>query len=98
LLRSVAVRPDARGQGLARRLLETALDMARRHSITRIYLFSKDTGDFFESLGWKEVPVKEAAEVMRAAPQVKRYNQIGWYLDERAFRRDILYSLVKKPV
>ena len=89
LLRSIAVRRDARGQGLARALLETALDAARRYSITRIYLFSKDTGAFFESLGWKEVPVKETAEVMRAAPQVKHYNRIGWYPEERAFRRDI---------
>lgn len=89
LLRSVSVRHEYRGQGLARRLVEAAIAEAEAHAIRCIYLFSKDTGSFFEALGWFEVPVSEVSEIMHAAPQVRRYHQIGWYPDERAFRRDL---------
>lgn len=89
LLRSVSVHGEHRRHGLARRLVEAATAEARARSIQRIYLFSKDTGSFFEALGWCEVPVKEVATIMQAAPQVRHYRQIGWYPDERAFRRDL---------
>ena len=89
LLRSVSVLDSCRGLGLARRLVETAITEARVRSIHRIYLFSKDAGDFFERLGWREVPVTEVAQTMQVAPQVRRYQRVGWYPDERAFRRDL---------
>lgn len=89
LLRSVSVLDDYRGLGLARRLVETAITQAKVHSIDRIYLFSKDVGDFFERLGWREVPVAEVAQAMQVAPQVRRYQHVGWYPNEHAFRRDL---------
>lgn len=89
LLRSVSVLDDYRGLGLARRLVETAITEAKVRSIDRIYLFSKDVGDFFERLGWREVPVAEVAQTMQVAPQVRRYQHVGWYPNERAFRRDL---------
>ena len=92
LLRSVSVHDPYRGRGLAKRLVETAGNEAMARSIHRIYLFSKDVGDFFKALGWHEVPVTKVSTVMQAAPQVRRYHQIGWYPNERAFRRD-LHSL-----
>ena len=33
-----------------------------------------------------EVPVSEAADALRQAPQVKRYDRVGWYFNERAYR------------
>jgi len=87
LLRSVAVDNAARGRGIARALIDGALQELRRRRIRAIYLFSKDTGAYFESLGWSEVPVSEAANALRQAPQVKRYDRTGWYSNERAFRR-----------
>jgi len=45
---------------------------------------------FFEKLGWYEVPVAEASKAAQAAPQVRRDHQVGWYPNERAFRRDLI--------
>ncbi|WP_233840498.1 GNAT family N-acetyltransferase [Dyella sp. 2HG41-7] len=89
LLRSVSVHHEHRRLGLARLLLEAVIAEAQTRAIHRIYLFSKDTGGFFETLGWREVPVDEVATTMRAAPQVRRYDEYGWYPNERAFRRDM---------
>lgn len=48
---------------------------------------SKDTGGYFERLGWREVPVAELAARLSQAPQVRRYDEVGWYPNERAFVR-----------
>jgi len=85
LLRSVAVDGNARGLGIARALIDDALRELHRRSIRMLFLFSKDTGAYFEKLGWVEVPVSEAADALRQAPQVKRYDRTGWYSNERAF-------------
>jgi N-acetylglutamate synthase-like GNAT family acetyltransferase len=86
LLRSVAVDSGTRGQGIAKALIDGALQELRRRRIRELFLFSKDTGAYFEKLGWVEVPVDEAAASLRQAPQVKRYDRTGWYPNERAFR------------
>ncbi len=54
-----------------------------------MYLFSKDTGGYFERLGWREVPVAEVAVRLPQAPQVRRYEEIGWYPDEHASVRGL---------
>ena len=87
LLRSVCVLESYRGRGIAERLVGCALLEATRLELPEVYLFSKDTGDYFERLGWREVPVTEAAGRLPQAPQVRRYEEIGWYPDERAFVR-----------
>jgi N-acetylglutamate synthase-like GNAT family acetyltransferase len=86
LLRSVAVDNGARGRGIAKALIDDALLELHRRGIRVLFLFSKDTGAYFENLGWVEVPVIEAADALRQAPQVKRYDRTGWYFNERAFR------------
>jgi len=60
---------------------------ATRLDLEDVYLFSKDTGGYFERLGSCEVPVAEVAARLPRAPQVRRYEEIGWYPDERAFVR-----------
>jgi N-acetylglutamate synthase-like GNAT family acetyltransferase len=87
LLRSVCVLESERGRGIAERLVGCALGEATRLDLQLIYLFSKDTGRYFERLGWREVPVAEVAARLPQAPQVRRYEEIGWYPDERAFVR-----------
>lgn len=87
LLRSVGVMESWRGKGVAARLVSCALLEAARLELRELYLFSKDTGGYFERLGWREVPVAEVAARLPQAPQVRRYEQIGWYPDERAFVR-----------
>lgn len=88
LLRSVCVVESRRGRSIAEQLIGRALHEAIRLELRDIYLFSKDTGGYFERLGWREVPVAEVAARLPAAPQVRRYQEIGWYPDERAFVRD----------
>jgi N-acetylglutamate synthase-like GNAT family acetyltransferase len=85
-LRSVAVDNGMRGRGIARALIDDALRELHCKSIRVLFLFSKDMGAYFENLGWVEVPVGEAADALRQAPQVKRYDRTGWYINERAFR------------
>lgn len=92
LLRSVCVMNSHRGKGIAEQLVERALLEATRLRLPHVYLFSKDTGGYFERLGWREVPVPEVAARLPRAPQVRRYEEIGWYPDERAFVRSVAAS------
>lgn len=92
LLRSICVLQDQRGKGIAEQLIRSALLEATRLGLLDVYLFSKDTGGYFERLGWREVPVPEAAARLPNAPQVRRYQELGWYPDERAFVRSALQS------
>lgn len=87
LLRSVCVLESQRGKDIAGRLVGGALLEASRLGLQDVYLFSKDTGGYFQRLGWHEVPVAEVAARLPQAPQVRRYEEIGWYPDERAFVR-----------
>ena len=87
LLRSVGVMERQRGKGIAEQLIDCALQEASRLDLQQVYLLSKDTGGYFERLGWREVPVAEVAARLPLAPQVRRYEEIGWYPDERAFVR-----------
>lgn len=87
LLRSVCVLESQRGRNIAERLVGCALLEATLLDLPDVYLFSKDTGGYFERLGWHEVPVAEVAARLPRAPQVRRYEEIGWYPDERAFVR-----------
>ncbi|MFD5233380.1 GNAT family N-acetyltransferase [Streptomyces qaidamensis] len=92
LLRSVAVRADLRGCGAARRLIEYVLAEAAAREGRTAYLFSTSTGPFWERLGFRPVPVAEAAEALSDAPQVRQYREAGALADEAAWRRDLAYA------
>lgn len=68
LLRSVAVRPDLRGCGAARRLVEHALTDAAAQGARTAYLFSTEAGPFWTRLGFRPVPVAEVAHALPNAP------------------------------
>ena len=89
LLRSVCVIENQRGKNIAERLVSSALTEAARLGLWDIYLFSKDSGAYFERLGWRRVPVAEVVTRLPEAHQVRGYEEIGWYPDERAFLRNI---------
>ncbi|QKW18328.1 GNAT family N-acetyltransferase [Kitasatospora sp. NA04385] len=89
LLRSVAVRPDRRGHGTARRLVEDVLAEAAAGGVRSVYLFSTDAGAFWRRLGFRQVPVPEAAAALTAAPQVRQYLADGSLAVEVAWRRDL---------
>ncbi|MFF8973631.1 GNAT family N-acetyltransferase [Streptomyces sp. NPDC014995] len=88
LLRSVAVRPDRRGCGAARRLVEHALTDAAQGARTA-YLLSTEAGPFWTRLGFRPVPVAEVAHALPNAPQVHQYRTAGTLADEAAWRRDL---------
>lgn len=89
LLRSVAVRPDLRGTGAARRLIERVLAAAADAGVRTVYLFSTGAGPFWERQGFHEVPVDEAAVALSDTPQVRRFREAGTLVDEVAWRRGI---------
>ena len=62
LLRSVAVKPSFRGRGLGRRLTGAALDLAKHHQVTAVYLLTETAGAFFPKFGFKLIPRSEVPE------------------------------------
>jgi N-acetylglutamate synthase-like GNAT family acetyltransferase len=62
LLRSVAVKPSFRGQGLARRLSRAGLDLAKHHQVTAVYLLTETASPFFTKLGFKPIPRSDVPE------------------------------------
>jgi len=75
LLRSVAVAPDYQGQGLGRQLTRAAIDLARRHGVTHLYLLTKTAEAFFPQFGFgpidrADVPsqVKDSLEFTSLCP------------------------------
>lgn len=75
LLRSVAVAESLRGQGLGRRLTAAALELARKHGITTVYLLTETAGEFFPRFGFRptsrdavDPAVRESVEFTTACP------------------------------
>ncbi len=61
LLRSVAVEPGFRGQGIGRALATRALELARQRGVTAVYLLTETAAAFFGGLGFRPIP-RGAAE------------------------------------
>ena len=89
LLRSAAVCPPFQGQGWGTFLVQQALDAARHAGYQRVYLFSTGAGAYWQRLHFQEVPVAELVAVLGEAPQVRRYELLGWLPTEVAWRRDL---------
>jgi amino-acid N-acetyltransferase len=67
LLRSVAVDPDYRQQGLGGMLVEAALGLARRLDLRAVYLLTTTARDFFAARGFSDCSRDEAPEAIRAS-------------------------------
>jgi N-acetylglutamate synthase-like GNAT family acetyltransferase len=74
LLRSAAVRPEARGQGIGAALLRRALNEAAAAGCRRAYLFSTDAGTDWSGEGTRDVSAPELVAALPNAPQVRRYD------------------------
>ena len=59
LLRSVAVADYLRGQGLGQQLTQAALNLAKEHGITLIYLLTETASGFFSRFGFRPIPRSE---------------------------------------
>jgi N-acetylglutamate synthase-like GNAT family acetyltransferase len=65
LLRSVAVDPDYRGQGLAASLVEAALERANRLRLRAVYLLTTGARDYFARRGFADCDREGAPEPIR---------------------------------
>ncbi len=75
LLRSVAVSPERRGEGLGILLTESMLILSKELGILRLYLLTETASDFFPRFGFRvveraQVPetVKQSVEFRSACP------------------------------
>lgn len=87
LLRSVAVLPGARSQGLAHTLADHAFREAASSGYNEVYLFSVHAGGYWQRLGFEEVPVAEMVQVLPDVPQVNRFAEIHKLENEVAWRK-----------
>lgn len=85
LFRSLAVYDAFRGKGLAMRLIQRAIDEAAASGRQHMYCFSTRAADYFQRIGFREVPVNQLAEALPDAPQVVRFAAIGKLAGERAW-------------
>jgi N-acetylglutamate synthase-like GNAT family acetyltransferase len=67
LLRSLAVIPGARGQGLGRRLCQAVLDRARELGAEEVLLLTETAAGFFERLGVCALPRPEVTGPVRSS-------------------------------
>jgi N-acetylglutamate synthase-like GNAT family acetyltransferase len=65
LLRSVAVDPDYRGQGLAASLVEAVLERAKRVNLRAVYLLTTGARDYFARRGFADCPREKAPAGIR---------------------------------
>lgn len=87
LFRSLAVYEAYRGEGLALRLIENALDEAKAEGKHHAYCFSIRAANYFQRIGFVEVPVAQLVEALPNVPQVVRFAKIGKLAGERAFHK-----------
>lgn len=87
LFRSLAVYEAYRGEGLARRLIDHALNEAQAAGYHHVYCFSTRAADYFGRIGFREVPVTQLAAALPDAPQVVRFAAIGKLAGERAWHK-----------
>ncbi|MGH7947804.1 MAG: GNAT family N-acetyltransferase [Candidatus Binataceae bacterium] len=73
LIRSLYVAPSARRRGVGAALVGAARKAAHTRGARSLYLFSTGAGEFFERLGFAEIPVARVVDVLRGVPQVDYY-------------------------
>lgn len=71
LLRGAAVTPAARGLGLGRQLVISAVEYARGRGDRAIYMFSK--GGNWETFGFTQIPLAVVMAEIPDAPQIQAY-------------------------
>ncbi len=67
LLRSLAVAPSWRGQGLGQRLVHALLHLAQERGVQRVALLTETAGDFFPRFGFRPIPRQEVDPAVQAS-------------------------------
>jgi GNAT superfamily N-acetyltransferase len=89
LIRSLYVTPAMRSRGIGAALVAAARKAAHTRGARSLYLFSTGAGEFFQRLGFGNVPVARVIEALQGAPQVDYYvarpdelaREVTYYLD-----------------
>ncbi len=71
LLRSVAVLPERQRGGLGRRLIETALEAARRERLESVTLLTTTAADYFPRFGFRRIDQSRAPDAVKASTQFR---------------------------
>lgn len=71
LLRSAAVRSDARGQGIGRMLVDRIIDSARQQGAITMYLLTTTADEYFSKLGFVQIPRDAVAKELNASEELK---------------------------
>lgn len=69
LLRSVAVDPAYRSQGIARQLVQQAIQYARQLRLTDLYLLTTTAENYFPRFGFKKIPRTQAPTVLHGSAE-----------------------------
>lgn len=89
LIRSTAVLPQARSQGLGRALVMSALTHASLRGDRAVYLFSQEAGDYWARFGFSPVDAEEISAALPDTPQVRSGVLRGWIHGEQAWKREL---------
>ncbi|CAM3686404.1 GNAT family N-acetyltransferase [Deinococcus saxicola] len=89
LIRSTAVLPQARSQGLGRALVTSALTHASLRGDRAVYLFSQEAGDYWTRFGFVQVGAGEISAALPDTPQVRSGLLKGWIHGEQAWKREL---------
>lgn len=71
LLRSLAVGPHVRGQGIATRLVEKVEAYARSHDVESLYLLTTTAEGFFEKQGFRTTDRNNVPTVLKETAEFK---------------------------
>lgn len=94
LIRSTAVLPEARSQGLGRALVTSALTHASLRGDRAVYLFSQEAGDYWGRFGFVPVGVDEISAALPDTPQVRSGLLKGWIHGEQAWKRELNHESI----
>lgn len=86
LIRSTAVLAPYRGNGVAKKLVEGLFNSLKGWGIQKLYLFSRDTGSFWEAFGFVRCPVEEVIA------QLPDAHQVIYYLKDNSIWTDVAWK------
>lgn len=69
LIRSVVVKPGARGRGLGIAIVNALVERARQQGVERLWLLTADSAPFFERVGWTQAERSSAPPTIAASRQ-----------------------------
>jgi diadenosine tetraphosphate (Ap4A) HIT family hydrolase/N-acetylglutamate synthase-like GNAT family acetyltransferase len=92
LIRSTAVLPESRSQGLGRALVRSALTQASLRGDHTVYLFSQEAGDYWRRFGFVPTGGDELSAALSNAPQVRSGLSRGWIHEEQAWKLALVHQ------